>query len=230
VGAPLLIYCAAGNRRFAEIAVAAGWLYGAQLPGTVYPDVAPLWFADQDWKKPDRARYMERLAEHRPQQATVLDLERAEQFSEVMDWAAEAAQYVKRVVIIPKVFGIIPRIPEHVGDADVILGYSVPTRYAGTEVPVWEFARRPVHLLGGSPQAQMKLRHYLNVFSADGNYANKMATRYCQFWQPGTARYAKNRWWPTLREANGGENWGDDAPYEAFRRSCESIIEHWQFV
>jgi hypothetical protein len=175
---------------------------------------------------------MAALAEHRPHQATVLDLEREEQFNEVMDWAEEAAQYVERVVIIPKVFDIIPRIPERVGGADVVLGYSVPTRYAGTEVPVWEFGRRPVHLLGGSPRAQMQLMHYLNVVSADGNYAQKMATRYCQFWMPGTARYAKNRWWPTLREAAGGQLWGDGsdtagAPYEAFRRSCENIMIAW---
>ena len=224
-----LIYCASGNKRFAQIATDAGFLYGAQLPGTVYTEVAPLWFADQNWKKPNLDLYMVHLEKNRPTQATVLDLEREEQFDEVMDWAEEITQYVKRVVIIPKVFGIIPRIPKTINGADVILGYSVPTRYAGTEVPVWEFKRRPVHLLGGSPQSQMKLMQYLNVVSADGNYAMKMATRHCQFWEQGTARYALNRWWPTLRESNGGVNWdGEDAPHEAFRRSCENIMKSWR--
>jgi hypothetical protein len=224
-----LIYCADGNQRLAKIAIDAGFRYGAQLPNTVY-----FWpyFADQNWRDPDREAYMAALAEHRPVMASVLDLERERQFDEVMGWAEEAVRYVERVVIIPKAFGIIDRIPERVNGADVILGYSVPTQYAGTEVPVWEFGRRPVHLLGGSPQAQMELVHYLNVVSADGNYATKMATRYCQFWVPGTARYARNRWWPTLRESNGGELWGDgsgeaDAPYEAFRRSCENIMMAW---
>ncbi|MFP4345628.1 MAG: DUF6610 family protein [Anaerolineales bacterium] len=231
---PPLVYCAAGNRRFAQIAVDAGWLYGAQLPGTVYTnEVAPLWFADQDWSDPRREAYMAALAEHRPQQATVLDLERAEQFAEVLGWAEEAAQYVERVVIIPKVFGIIPRIPGRVAGVDVVLGYSVPTRYAGTEVPVWEFERRPVHLLGGSPHAQLRLRHYLNVVSADGNYIQEMATRRCAFWMPGdAARYAKNRFGPTLREADG-ERWGNggddaDAHLEAFRRSCENVMAAWR--
>ena len=233
VPSPELIYCAGGNRQFARIAVNAGFRYGAQLPDTVYTDIAPLWFADQDWRKPNREAYMVRLAEYRPVQATVLDLEDADQLSEVLDWAEQAAQYIERVVIIPKVFGIVPRIPEHIGASDVVLGYSVPTRYAGTQVPVWEFAGRPVHLLGGGPQAQMRLAHYMNVVSADGNMTNLMATRYCQFWTPGSSRYARNRWWPTLKEANGGAAWGDgsnkaDAPYEAFRRSCANIIAAWR--
>jgi hypothetical protein len=81
----------------------------------------------------------------------------------------------------------------------------------------------------------MELWRYLAniaaVVSADGNMANLMATRHCQFWVPGTARYAKDRQWPTLKEANGGELWqggGRDAPYEAFRLSCENIVEAWQ--
>lgn len=221
-----LIYCADGNRRFAEIAIAAGFLYGARLPhrGLHFPP----YFADQDWKSPDRAKYMDALRKHKPQMATVIDLERDSQFYEVMSWSEEAASIVDVVVIIPKAHGVIPKIPSKISGAEIRLGYSVPTRYGGTEVPVWEFGRRPVHLLGGSPQAQMKLTYYLNVASADGNYANKMATRYCQFWTPGNA-IAKDRFWPRLVEADGAI-WGNDAPYEAFRRSCENITAAWAVV
>ena len=231
MGAPPLIYCASGNPRFTQIATDAGWLYGAQLPGTVYTHIAPLFFVDQNWKIPQREIYMDKLKEHHPPQATVLDLEHTAQLSEVLEWAEEAAQFVQRVVIIPKVFGIIPHIPARIGGADVVLGYSVPTKYAGTQVPVWEFARRPVHLLGGSPQRQISLRYYLNVISADGSYASKMATRYCQFWTPGNA-LAKDRYWPRLIEANGvlWNDGGRDAPYEAFRRSCANIMAAWQQV
>lgn len=231
---PTLIYCADGNARFAEIAIDAGYRYGAQLPNTVYH---PVYFADQDWRNPNRERYMAALAEHRPHMATVLDWERKEQFGEVLAWAEDAAQYVEQVLIVPKVLGGIPRIPRTIGGKLVVLAYSVPTRFAGTQVPIWEFAGWPIHLLGGSPQAQMHLWATLtpiaDVVSVDGNYANKMATRYCQYWEPGTARYAKNRYWPTLREANDGELWGSgepeaDAPYEAFRRSCRNIYAAWQ--
>jgi len=98
---PELIYCANGNSEFARIAIEAGYTYGAQLPGTVYHPPA---FADQDWKKPNRAAYMVALAQHRPRMASVLDWERREQFVEVLQWAEEIAQWVDVVMIIPKVF------------------------------------------------------------------------------------------------------------------------------
>jgi len=218
----------------AQIAIDHGFKYGAQLPDTIYH---PLYFADQDWKKPDRVAYMAALAEHRPVIATILDWEREGQLPEVLDWAEEAAQFVERVLIVPKVIGGIGQIPRTIGKHPVALAYSVPTRYGGTSVPIWEFAGWPVHLLGGSPQKQMEaysyLRNIADVISADSNYSCKMATRHTQFWVPGTAYYASNRWWPTLREANGGMIWGSgepdsDALYEAFRRSCENIMTAWQ--
>ncbi|MEJ2735437.1 MAG: hypothetical protein P8189_18040 [Anaerolineae bacterium] len=231
--APTLIYCARGNNRFAQIAIEAGYRYGARLPDTVYH---PLYFADQDWKHPRRDKYMQGLAQHRPHMATVLDWEREDQLADVLDWAEEAAQFVDQVVIIPKVPGGIPRLPLQIGPATVVLGYSVPTKYGGTPLPLWAFAGRPVHLLGGSPHAQMECWRYLapiaQVVSADGNMAQMMATRYCQFWTPGTARRryrARNRYWPTIREANGGTPVeGTDLPYKAFRLSCANIKQAWE--
>jgi hypothetical protein len=217
-----LIYCANGNRRFAEIAIGHGFLYGAQMPGTVY---FPPVFCDQDWKRPNRQIYMAKLAEHRPYIASVLDLERPAQLAEVLGWAEDAAQWVEVIMIIPKFFGAIDLLPRVVAGKTVRLGYSVPTKFGGTEVPVWEFAGWPVHLLGGSPQRQMGMCSYLNVVSADGNYAQKMAIQYGQFWTPGDARYAANRYWPKLSEAGNLVN--DDMPYVAFERSCKNIMTAW---
>jgi hypothetical protein len=224
---PTLIYCADGNKRLAQIAIDAGFAYGARLPARGLHH--PPYFADQDWKNPDRVRYMTELEKHRPAMATVLDWEREEQRDEVLSWAEEAAQYVKRVLVVPKVIGGIETLPRRIGGAAVVLAYSVPTKYGGTFVPIWEFEDRPVHLLGGSPHKQMELCYYLNVVSVDGNMHQRLAVRHCQFWVPGTARYARNRWWPTLKEANDGMRWpGDDALYEAFARSCSNIIRAWK--
>jgi hypothetical protein len=212
---PTLIYCADGNRRFAEIAVEAGFRYGAQLPNTVYH---PIFFADQDWRRPDRAAYMAALAEHRPYMATVLDWEREGQLSEVLGWAEEAAQYVDRVLIVPKVVGGIPYIPKCIGGKPVVLAYSVPTRYGGTQVPMWEFVSWPIHLLGGSPHKQMETWHYLSaiaeIISADGNYINLKATKFCEYWDNGS--------WVSIQPRQY------DAPYEAFRRSCVNIMAAWE--
>ena len=194
--------------------------------------MAPLWFADQAYHAPDRAAYMAALAGHRPRLATVLDLEREEQLPAVLDWAEEAAQHAGRVAIIPKCYGIIPALPRRIGSADIVLGYSVPSSYGGTAVPCWEFAGWPVHLLGGSPRAQMWTWRHLagmcDVASADGNYAQRLATHQCQTWVPGTAHGAKNRWAPTLAELDGRRWPGDNAPAEAFRRSCAAIMAAWR--
>jgi hypothetical protein len=52
-----------------------------------------------------------------------------------------------------------------------------------------------------------------------------MAIQYGQFWTPGDARYAANRYWPKLSEAGNLVN--DDMPYVAFERSCKNIMTAW---
>lgn len=220
---PTLIYCAAGNKRFAEIAINRGFVYGAQLPNKVY---YPPQFTDQNWKKPDREKYMLGISFWRPKLATVLDLETENQLDEVLDWAKEASLYVSEaVIIIPKVFGIIDKIPLSINGKEIRLGYSVPTTHGATSVPIWEFYNRPVHLLGGNPYKQIELCRYLDVKSADGNYAAKMAVN-LRFAANGNARYAKNRFWPQLQESVYGciEK---DAPYLAFDLSCMNILAAW---
>ncbi|MGH2355790.1 MAG: DUF6610 family protein [Chloroflexota bacterium] len=222
-----MIFCSGGDRRFAALAVQAGFRYGAQLPNTVHPALGPLYFADQDWKRPDRAAYVAALRRWRPALATVLDWERDEQLPEVLSWAEDAAPYVETLVLIPKVVGGVERLPRSVGGRPVRLGYSAASSYGGTAVPIWEFAGWPVHVLGGAPHRQMVLARYLDVRSCDGNMTRRMAVTHCAFWVPGTARYAKNRWWPQLQEDNA-EQWGQDAPHEAFRRSCANILAAWR--
>lgn len=222
---PELVYCAGGNPRYAEIAINAGYKYGSRLPGTPY---APLWFADQNWRAPVRASYMAALARFRPECATVLDLERESQLPEVLDWAEEAAQYARRVIIIPKAHGIIRRLPRQINGAPVVLGYSIPTSHGGTMVWHSEFAGWPIHLLGGSPHAQMRhwsrLRAIADVVSADGNMSNKISHA-GRFWR--LEKGIKGNW-VNLREI--GVQLPTDNNIEAFRRSCENIQAAWQHL
>jgi hypothetical protein len=213
-----LVYCADGNPEFAGIAVSLGWRYGARLPATVYQ---PVWFADQDWKRPDLGKYAAAVAAHKPEVATVLDWEHPEQLPEVLAWAEAVAPHVARVVVIPKVPGRVADVPDAVGGRPVVLGYSVPTSYGGTACGVWEFAGRPVHLLGGSPQAQLKLRGYLRVVSADGNMTAQQARR-GRFW---SCRTGPKGNWCQLRDAGDGRT--DGVPAECFRRSLTEIAAAW---
>lgn len=209
-----LIYCAGGNKRFAEIAINAGFLYGSQLPHTVY---FPLHFADQDWKKPNRQKYFTALAKHKPPVATVLDWERADQLGEVLEWAEEAASHAECIIIIPKVHGGIKSLPRAIGGKPVRLGYSVPTKFGGTPLHYTDFIGWPVHLLGGSPHNQMKLAKYLNVASIDCNYHMAMAERNNKFWQQGK--------WVELSSLGYVDK---DAPYKAFEISCKNIMAAWR--
>lgn len=206
------------------IAHAAGWLYGARLPPKGIAPF-PLYFADQDWRRPDRTRYMAELQIRRPVLATVLDWETPEQLPEVLSWAEEAAQHVSEaVLLIPKVPGGVPLLPRRVGGKDVWLAYSVPTAYGGSPVPLWELGGWPVHLLGGSPQKQHDCYRYLrgicDVRSADGNMAKKQATSRCLYWTRRTTSHG--HWQPIAREV------AEDAPDECIRRSLTNILEAWQ--
>lgn len=230
---PELIYCADGNRKFANIAINEGYLYGAQLPGTVY---FPIQFADQNWKKPNRQLYMEHIAKYRPDKATVLDLEHDNQLSEVLSWADEVSQFVNMIIIIPKVPNIIPKIPISINGKSVRLGYSVPTKYGKTEIDLQEFFgwANGIHLLGGAPHTQMKLvidNPNLEVLSVDTNYHHKMAIKFMSFWVHGNAvNPGYHRWWSSLRDADGVGTWEYDGIYEAFRRSCVNIKTGWENI
>lgn len=210
-----LIICASNNKRLAALVVKHGFLYGARLPGQVSQ---PLYFGDQDWKRPNRGVYMRALERHRPHLATVLDLERPAQLAEVLSWAEEASQYVQEVVIIPKYEGAIRHLPHEINGKRVRLAYSVPTKYGGTSVPVAEFAGWPVHLLGGKPQAQMALVSQMDVVSADGNVLLKAASY--------KNLYDGERWVRLAKYA--GHREGPDLMWECIELSCANIMAAWQ--
>jgi len=182
------IYCAGGNSKYAYTALTYGWMYGARMPDTVY--YRPL-FIDQNWKKPDFTKYVARISQYQADYATVLDLEHESQFDEVMRWAKAVSPHVKSIIMIPKVMGIIDRIPHTINGKPIILGYSVPTSHGGTQVPLWEFGSRPVHLLGGSSTKQFELMRYLNVVSIDNNYNANIALHFIMFYAQGKHQYLR---------------------------------------
>lgn len=229
-----LIYCADGNARFGQIAINAGFTYGAQPLRKFYH---PIEFADLHPSAiPPKDAYIAALATHKPRLATVADWTSPEQLPEILEWAEEAAAHVETVIIIPKVIGGISVLPRVIGGKPVRLGYSVPTKHGGTELPIWEFGGWSTHLLGGSPQQQMKLAHYLNVTSIDGNMAQKMATGNTRsgiisIWQPKGRAYKKGHWVALdeyrIREFGLGSI-EHDAPYVAFEYSCRNIMAAWK--
>lgn len=234
---PTLIYCADGNRRFAEIAIRHGYQYGAQLPHTIY---FPPYFTDQDFKAYGKAReadrkdgrnrrakirgaYLRAVKQTRPALASVLDWEYADELPEVLRWAEIAARYVSEaVIIVPKVVGGIKRLPRTIGGRQVRLGYSTPTSFAGTAVELAEFDGWPVHVLGGSVAAQMEVARRANAVSADGNYAQRLAL-WCMLYSP--AQPEQKHGWPRLSRLIGHRP--EDSIYLSFELSCIAIPMAW---
>lgn len=221
------IYCDTQQQRCADIAVECGMHYGAQLPAkNVYHSP---YFTDQDWKKPNREKYVAAVSIYTPSMATVLDWEREAQLPEVLEWAEAVVPYTQSVVLIPKVHGGIARLPRTIGGKRVILGFSVPTSFGGTQVSVAEFRSWPIHLLGGSPKAQHEYyrkltAHGAEIVSADGNMASKMAIRFRRYWEDNE--------WKDMPDQDPGayDNPELDNRYIYFRISIENILSSWHDV
>jgi hypothetical protein len=238
-----LIYCADGNPTMADIAIKAGFTYGARLPATIYR--APE-FVDQDFKDPDRDGYMAALRKHKPRLATVLDWDNPGRLPEVLAWAEEAGPFVQTLIIVPKVRGGVCQIPPEVSGTPVRLGFSYPTGYAGADWSIlYEMVGWPngVHILGGPPHGVLALAEgrfkppwrrkaepdlflaALDIRSADGNMILKMATKFCAFWD--SEKRTRRGSWPSLKDYDG-EEWDGNAPVEAFERSCRNFMRAWR--
>lgn len=208
-----LIYCAGRGGRFAEIAVAAGFSYGCRSD---YRPSHPVAFADLDWKRPNREQHLAFVREHRPRFAVAPDILALDDLPDVLAYGERLAAYAERVLIVPKVAGVmeaLPRLPW------LMIGYSVPTQYGGADALLLpELAGWDVHLLGGSPQAQLTLAPYMRVVSVDGSAATK-AARF------GTWFCSRRRQWVSRRE---GVAAGPDLPYRTFERSCSEIVRAWK--
>lgn len=236
-----LIFSSGGTPRFAEIALRHGWLPGAQLPCTVY---ARPYFADNKYKVFNRDAYIAAIEKYQPVMATLLDLQHWHQLDEVLSLGERIAPFVREtLIIIPKVVGIIKHLPREIGGRTVWLGYPIATSNGATPVSPQEFDGWPVHLLGGSPQQQMRFAQGwkprgksrslfdmpdcdMNIVSADTNYHQERATQHVSFWVNGTGKDKKNRYFPRLSSI--GNHSRQDAIYTAFEMSSINIMQAWR--
>jgi hypothetical protein len=218
-----LIYCAAGSTKFAEQARACHWDYGAKLPDRTY--TRDLAFVDNDWRNPDLPSYKAAIEEFRPETATVRDWDETTSLDEVLMWAEELAPIIGTIIIIPKLTGTIDQIPHVIGGRRVVLGFSVWSSWSGTAAAQWEFGKRPVHLLGGSPANQLRLGRYLNVVSADINYFH-VPSKKGRLFHGGALPKGREKHWGYLSEI--GKGGMHDGVYEAFRLSLSWYQKVWQ--
>lgn len=154
------------------------------------------------------------VSRHSPKYAVAPDIEDASEFPRLLELAHELEPLCDRVIMVPKVDGIIGKIP-----FQYLVGISVPTSYSGYLPSAGEIAGRDLHLLGGSPAQQRELWRYYTQFGAtvtsvDLNCHNK-ASDFGSYWD--------------------GFQWRDDerdtiGKYEAFRKSCKGIVRMWHLL
>lgn len=211
---PLLVFSAGRNRRYAEIALAAGFAYGCRSD---YRPLFPVTFADLNWRQPDLAAHLAFVAAQRPHLAVAPDVLTLEQLPAALDYAQRLAEHTERVVLVPKVTGVMEQLPRWPW---LVVGYSVPTPYGGADgILLHDLAGWPVHLLGGTPHAQLTLARYLTtVYSADGN-SHMKAAAFQKFWKAGR--------WVNGHYDDPTFDPGHDAPYRAFAASCRNIAAAW---
>lgn len=150
-------------------AVKLGWLPGARY--TNLRDVSKfdrLGFLDIEWKDYNYHMHLQATRDTRPMLTVARDIIDISELDRILDEAFELSQWADEVIVVPKDPKLEPLLPEVVPHK-LLLGYSVPTRYGDTELPMACFDGRKVHLLGGHPAKQRSIGNSLKVTSMDCN-------------------------------------------------------------
>ncbi|NES17894.1 MAG: GNAT family N-acetyltransferase [Symploca sp. SIO3E6] len=200
---PLLFYCGGGGKsRYDAIASTSGWRLGINSSGKVKAH-CHMAMVDNKWKNYKHPKHLEMVRQNKPLLATARDIESPEQLPEILEQAAELAQYAGRVLLIPKCDAELP--------SQYWLGYSVPSGHGSTNLVPERFEGRLVHLLGGSPIRQVLLYPQMDVISLDANYAMEVAKHCKAVWSDG----ARNIW---SRESGC---------YQALEKSLVEQYKYW---
>lgn len=185
-----LVLSAGNNPKLAMIAQNYGIGIGARLPGRYY--VERLDFADCHWKNFRYEPWYDAIERARPLTAVLPDILEPSDLDRTLQIASNVAHLVSDALIIVPKCDVFSDLPRTVGNKPVWIGYSVPSRYGASPLPLWMYQGWPIHLLGGSPTQQFELMYYLDVRQADGTAiisAAKHGTYWDRYWR-GTPRHS----------------------------------------
>jgi len=167
-------------------------------------------FLDMDWNDPDPDKLIRAAKDHRPKYVVAGDYLRDEDNTQLVNnRARQLRDLAENVIVVPKSPGDFQHVPEW-----CVVGYSVPTEYGGTDIPLREYVSLPnqIHVLGGTPHRQFDVVSQLwleNVCSIDGNSIHKAATIGAKAWHPAV---------PHWRKVDA-----DDAVERAYRESVDNL-------
>ncbi|TNF67267.1 MAG: hypothetical protein EP298_07400 [Gammaproteobacteria bacterium] len=155
------------SKKTLDIAAEFGWLAGAKY--TNLRDIkhcSQVGFIDIDWENYCFQKHINAVMKTKPLYTVAKDIVDINELDQILYEAEELSNYAENVILVPKdqklknKLELLPR--------KYVLGYSVPTKYGGTEIST-KYFNRPVHLLGGRPDVQRKLANEMPVVSFDCN-------------------------------------------------------------
>lgn len=169
VDKPRLIKIVCYSPTVLKFAHGLGWFGGASYVRLRdIRNIETIGLIDIDWRNYDFKKHLAAVKRYRPLITVANDVVRAADLNRTLDQANELMQWAGDVVIVPKDTRLGPDLSYLIPNK-FILGYSVPTKFGGTQIPLDCFRTRRVHLLGGRPDVQRKLASSLNVISLDVN-------------------------------------------------------------
>lgn len=160
----------AHSRRVIDLATQHGWRPGARYTNTRdvrHTNFSGVGFLDIHWKRYDFSRHIAAAEALQPFMTVARDIECLSQLERVLDEALALKKYSTHVVLVPKDPALHGRFDELL-PKQFMLGFSVPTRYGATPLAPENYTR-PVHLLGGRPDTQLKYAQLMPVASMDCN-------------------------------------------------------------
>jgi len=164
---PLKIICHSKNA--IRIGIRLGW-----LPGANYNHIRDIrefriiGLIDIDWKNYDFDKHFYYVKKYKPILTVAKDILKECELDSVVKQAERLGRYANKVIVVPKDLKLSDKI-DKVIPKEFIIGFSVPSTYAKTEIPIEKFYKRKIHLLGGRPDLQRMLGKMLDVYSFDCN-------------------------------------------------------------
>lgn len=141
-----------------------GALVGMASSKTRPPDEIPIEFIDWPFLEDDPSfeNHLDVVKRENPTYAVAPDISDASDREETLRKADILNQHAETVIVVPK--GVKPdQVPPRFR-----VGMPAQDRFGGVPWPVWDYRNcDSVHILGGSPNRQQELSHYVNVDSLD---------------------------------------------------------------
>lgn len=199
-----VIVTASGGEDMPRAAYRGGALVGIESTKKRPPEEIPIEFVDWPFLTDDPSfeDHLDVVKREKPKYAVAPDIQDAENYHEVLSQARALDRHAETVIVVPK--GVKPdKVPDRFR-----VGLPAQDRFGGVPWPVWDYRNcESVHILGGSPNRQNELSHYVAVDSVDTASPLK-AAQFGNVWN--------GKW------SEAGHNY-----YDRIERSMGNLLREW---